>query len=82
MARKRRMKLKLSRTNWRGSWYLRKGKTGMKGVSWRNKNSGAISKTPGGRILGYEETKIHPYGGGGIPKKRVPALKRFYGRRR
>lgn len=63
------MAKKLSRTKWRGSWYLRKGKNPRNRVrkpSWRNRNTGVVVDGGAGgprlsRRLGYEPTGASPY---------------------
>ena len=46
---------------WRGSWYRRVGKSGG-GTTWRNRNTGEVSRTPNGTRLGVEPTNASPYG--------------------
>ena len=75
MAKKR---LLISRAKWKNSWYRREGKSGTKGVTWRNKNSGAIAKKPSGNIIGFEKTGIHNYGSTGLTKKKIKSLELIY----
>lgn len=80
MARK---KLRISRAIWRASRYKRIGKSGRKGVTWRDKNTGKVYDKPeGGRLLGIEPSHYHSYGAVGLSKKRAQALERFYKKRR
>ncbi len=72
------LKLKPSRAKWSGSWYKRIGKSSRKGVTWRNKNTGDVSKSPGGRVTGTEPTHYHNYGATGLSRPKAQRLIQFY----
>jgi len=72
-------KLRVSRAKWDKSWYQRKGKSGG-GVTWRNRTTGQVRKSsPSGKVLGYEKTSEHNYGGKGMSRAKVKQAHKLFG---
>lgn len=69
----------LSRSIWDKSWYRRVGKTGG-GVTWRNRTTGQVRKgSPSGKVLGFEKTSEHNYGGKGMSRAKVKQAHKLFG---